>query len=238
MMIPAKTLQDALAVALIAVYPAWDFWDTRKLRQGTDPREKLHYYKKTLVLEWIAAVVAVWAVGPKIFVMQAGPPQFAADHATAYRIVAWALAALIAWAVLNPHVRALRSPKTKAAVIRALAKLQFFLPKTEEERRWFVALSITAGVCEEVLFRGFLIRYLGIEPRHLGLTLAVILAALVFGAAHLYQGLQGFVNSTIGGVIFSAVFLLTGSLALPIVFHAAADYLLVPILRAGEAGSS
>jgi membrane protease YdiL (CAAX protease family) len=109
--------------------------------------------------------------------------------------------------------------------------MQFFLPKTHQEARWFLALSVTAGICEEVLYRGFLIRYLGREPGRLGMIGGVLVALLAFGAAHLYQGVQGFLNSAIGGLLFAVVFLLTGNLVLPILFHIAADALLVPVVK-------
>jgi hypothetical protein len=36
---------------LLAVYPVWDYFDTRELRTGTNPQAKLQYYKKTILLE-------------------------------------------------------------------------------------------------------------------------------------------------------------------------------------------
>ncbi len=42
-------------------------------------------------------------------------------------------------------------PKFKAA-----AFVEYLLPHSRDELRWFTALSVTAGVCEELLYRGFL----------------------------------------------------------------------------------
>jgi uncharacterized protein len=231
-------LQHALAAALIAVYPAWDLYDTRELRAGTDPREKLRYYQRTLGFEWIAAALAVWAMGPKLFFFRAGPPGFASSHSAAYRAAGYAAALIIVLLVLYPHIQALRKPHVKERLRQALKRLQFILPATKQEERWFVALSVTAGICEETLYRGFLIRYLGRDALHLGMIGAVVIAMLAFGAAHLYQGVQSFVNTTIGGLLFSLVFLLTGNLALPIVFHVAADYLLLPIIKDSSKGEA
>lgn len=229
-------VQHALAAALIAVYPAWDLYDTRELRAGTDPREKLRYYQRTLGFEWIVAALAVWAMGRKLFVFPAGLPGFASSHAAAYRAAGYGLSILLVLLVLYPHIQALRKPLVKQKLRQGLKRLQFILPATRQEQRWFAALSVTAGICEETLYRGLLIRYLGQDPWHLGMIGGVMIASLAFGAAHLYQGVQGFVNTTIGGLIFSAVFLLTGNLVLPIVFHVAADYLLLPITRDSAKG--
>jgi uncharacterized protein len=91
------------------------------------------------------------------------------------------------------------------------------------ERRWFAALSITAGFSEELLFRGFLLRYLHTMPLHLPFVWAVLTSALIFGAHHLYQGRQGFLSTAILGLVFTAVLLVTGSLWAGMLYHAATD---------------
>jgi CAAX protease family protein len=231
MLPPLIAVKHALAAVLLVVYPAWDYFDTRLLRSGTDSREKLRYYQRTFGFEWIAAALALWSMGPRLFLFPSGLPAFATGHATAYRVAGYAISLLVIWLILSPHIQALRKPQVKDKLRKALARMQFFLPKTHKEARWFLVLSVTAGTCEEVLYRGFLIRYLGREPGQLGMIGGVLVAVLAFGAAHLYQGVQGFLNSAIGGLLFAVVFLLTGNLVLPILFHIAADALLVPVLK-------
>jgi membrane protease YdiL (CAAX protease family) len=231
MLPPLIAVKHALAAVLLVVYPAWDYFDARLLRSGTDSWEKLRYYQRTFGFEWIAAALAVWSMGPRLFLFPSGLPAFAAGHAAASRAAGHAIALLVMWLILRPHIRALRTPHVKEKLRRAVAGMQFFLPKTHQEARWFLALSVTAGICEEVLYRGFLIRYLGREPGRLGMIGGVLVALLAFGAAHLYQGVQGFLNSAIGGLLFAVVFLLTGNLVLPILFHIAADALLVPVVK-------
>ena len=36
-----------------------------------------------------------------------------------------------------------------------------YLPRTKKDSVWFIVLSISAGICEELLFRGYLIWYMG-----------------------------------------------------------------------------
>ena len=93
-------------------------------------------------------------------------------------------------------------------------------PRTAQELPAFLGVSVTAGFCEEVLFRGFLIWAL--QPL-VGLWLAVALAALLFGAAHAYQGVAGMIRTGLIGLVFTAIVLLSGSLWPAIVLHAAVD---------------
>lgn len=85
-----------------------------------------------------------------------------------------------------------------------------FLPVTNSERIMWVLLSISAGVCEESCFRGFLLT----QGKRLIARPAVLVMAssLAFGAGHLYQGVTGGVLITLYGVMFCVLRLWRGSL--------------------------
>ena len=66
---------------------------------------------------------------------------------------------------------------------------------------------VSAGFAEEMFFRGFVVTRL--QDIFDGPIMAVVLSAVFFGYVHLYyQGLAGFVNATVIGVIFATLFLL------------------------------
>jgi membrane protease YdiL (CAAX protease family) len=70
---------------------------------------------------------------------------------------------------------------------------------------------ISGGFAEEMFFRGFLITRLQtvLEGSKFASGLVVLLPALLFGYVHVYyQGLHGFVNAGIVGLIFGTFFLL------------------------------
>lgn len=70
---------------------------------------------------------------------------------------------------------------------------------------------ISGGFAEEMFFRGFLITRLQsvLAGARFATALAVVLPATLFGYVHVYyQGLQGFVNASIVGLIFGTAFLL------------------------------
>ncbi|HEX2729856.1 MAG TPA: CPBP family intramembrane glutamic endopeptidase [Rubrobacteraceae bacterium] len=89
------------------------------------------------------------------------------------------------------------------------------LPSTREERWVFAALSVTAGICEEILFRGFLLFYL--QDFFLGLPLAaaVTVSSIVFGMAHLYQGGKGVLGTGVFVLGMALLYVWSGSLLLP-----------------------
>jgi membrane protease YdiL (CAAX protease family) len=133
--------------------------------------------------------------------------------------------------VLGPHLQGLRNEKVRRILLKQYGRLAFFMPKTPPEFRWFGAVAVTAGICEEILWRGFLIHYFGRDPWHLGIFAAVVISSLSFASAHLYLGLKSVLGALVGGILFALLFVLTGNLLVPIIVHAVLDLLAIPILR-------
>lgn len=123
------------------------------------------------------------------------------------------------------------------------ARIAALIPRTARERRYAAAVAVTAGITEEILFRGALIA-LGIEIFHLPATAAAALSLILFAGVHAYQGRLGMLSAGFLGFGFTAVTVLGGSLLPAIVMHIAADLcaLLVvpaePTPRPAEAAQS
>lgn len=100
-------------------------------------------------------------------------------------------------------------------------ELSYLLPKTIIERSVWIILAISAGVSEEICFRGFVI------TRMARLTGSVwpgaIIGSLAFGASHSYQGIGGIIVIGVYGLMFALLFLARGSLVPCIVAHALQD---------------
>ena len=82
-------------------------------------------------------------------------------------------------------------------------------------------MSITAGFCEELVFRGYL------QRQALGLTgsvaLAVLAQAVLFGVAHWYQGVKMVVLITVLGILFGVLAHWRKSLRPGMIAHAWGD---------------
>jgi membrane protease YdiL (CAAX protease family) len=83
-----------------------------------------------------------------------------------------------------------------------------------------VPLSFTAGICEEILFRGYLIWML---TPWLGLLGAAAVSAVMFGLAHGYQGGKFGPRAFYAGFVMTAFVLATGSIIPGMVLHALVD---------------
>lgn len=99
--------------------------------------------------------------------------------------------------------------------------ISYLLPKTIWERIIWIILATSAGISEEICFRGFVITRLArlsgsVWP-------GAIIGAIAFGVSHSYQGIGGIILIGVYGLMFSLLFLARGSLVPCIVAHALQD---------------
>jgi membrane protease YdiL (CAAX protease family) len=221
-----------IAIFLVVAVPIWDHFETKRLKSSSDPRVKIQSYQKTVGWLWAGSVVACIVLGLRTVLTIHRDASEASWLPGSGFIVGFIGAALVP--LFLPIFLMMRSETTRARIAKSLENLNFILPKTAEERRWFVLVAITAGMCEEILYRGFLIHYFRELPVSIGLIGTLILSSCVFGFAHLYQGVVGIVQTTILGAIFGLIFIVTGSLLLPMVLHALIDLRILLILKADD----
>ena len=102
--------------------------------------------------------------------------------------------------------------------------LSGILPRSKKEKRLFSFLSLSAGVCEEIIFRGFLLYLIYAIFPDIPLLLVILITSLLFGISHFYQRLQGVIGTAVFGVFFMCLFLVTDSLILPMLLHFFYDF--------------
>jgi len=216
-------------------------------RLRTDPGARRSFYLRLLILEWGLSLLAlvVWLATPGVSAGQVGlrwPQQWPGPVTglVVLLVVAFVVVstrALRSGALLEAAEPVRRPGEGRHAEPAGHATLAL-LPRTAGERRLFTAVGVTAGVCEEWLYRGFFLAVVAALAGGLQTWLLVVVAAVAFGLAHFYQGAVGILTTGVLGGVMAALYLQTGSLLLPVLLHAAIDlrFLLVPsrVLPAGR----
>jgi membrane protease YdiL (CAAX protease family) len=105
------------------------------------------------------------------------------------------------------------------------------VPRTAVEFMiWFV-VSLSAGICEELIFRGYLLQQLGAWTRRP--VLAIFIAALLFGGVHLYEGLAATLPLAALAVVYGFVVKhFKGDLRAVIVAHTLQDFVVAFLVLA------
>jgi membrane protease YdiL (CAAX protease family) len=179
--------------------------------------ERLSLYASTIAFQWLAAAVAAWRAWAHGFTTAqlglAVPGRFRLLLITVFGAT---LVVTLQWLNLR---RMGRSTSTLRRPLQALAER--ILPQSTMELIPFLALAVTAGLCEEFLYRGFAIAVLS----RLGLPTAVVIlfSSIIFGLAHLYLGRSGFVSTMVLGILFGISRTALGSLIPVIVWHMGVD---------------
>jgi membrane protease YdiL (CAAX protease family) len=89
---------------------------------------------------------------------------------------------------------------------------------------WWLAVSVTAAICEETAFRGYILTRLKFLMRRGGWILPVFLSTLSFASGHSYQGVGGFILLFVYGLLFCLLYLRTKSLWPCILAHFIQDF--------------
>ncbi len=115
-------------------------------------------------------------------------------------------------------IRSIQSSKElRAEITSKFESNKDILPVTKNEMLIFTLIvSVSAGICEELLFRAYLYAFLG---SHIGMVAGIMLSSVIFGLWHIYLGWQEVVKTSIMGVLFCGIYIFTGNIILPILIH-------------------
>lgn len=99
-----------------------------------------------------------------------------------------------------------------------LATLKQFFPSSQLEIAMFITLAISAGICEEILYRGWLLNLIGASTG--SVWIGLLLSSVAFGLGHAYQGPQGILATGFVGLLLGLIFVWVDSLVPVQVLHA------------------
>ncbi|WP_184584034.1 CPBP family intramembrane glutamic endopeptidase [Lipingzhangella halophila] len=196
-------------------------------RRQTHPRALLRFYAVTIAAQWLwaAAIVVILLTSPGLTPGHLGLRAPDSWGPLLAAVIGFSLALLVVWVLTRDSGG--RSGREQHGESHSTAPgaggqvLATLAPRSRAERRMAAGLAVTAGICEELLYRGLFVA-LGVAVG-LPVWLAAIVSCVLFAVAHIYQGWWGLVGPGLLGALFMVVYLGTGSLVIPIVLHALLD---------------
>jgi membrane protease YdiL (CAAX protease family) len=208
-------MDHILTVLITLVLPAYDviLWQASRLTGARMIDNRIVSYQRTAMAEWVVAilVVAGWMVQSRSLA-QLG---FGFSNSLGF----WgALTAglLIATVLTWQRAEIFTGAHSPEELKQEIQPAEGMLPRTPTELKWFIFVSITAGITEEVFFRGFMIWYL---KAMIPLGWAVAVSCVLFGVAHAYQGIRGIITNSLVALPLAGLALWSGSLWIPILVH-------------------
>jgi membrane protease YdiL (CAAX protease family) len=190
------------------------FLNARQSHLATFSSHHVQRYLGGIAAEWILCLVAWCGLRlrrtpiAELLGFRPGLRAWGEDFLVA--AVFWILSAMVlaTIGILAKLLHAQMPQKTIAALA----------PQTAAQLLLWITLSVSAGVVEEFVFRGYLLRQLS-SPVH-ALWLGVIGSSLIFGISHGYEGAVGMVAITAYGALFCGLAILRRSLRPGMIAHA------------------
>jgi membrane protease YdiL (CAAX protease family) len=209
-----------LVFTLAAAMPLLGLWDFRRLRRWLAAGRadaRLITYRWSMALLWGAAAVFVawWLALDRDF----GQARMGFDP-TGWEWLAVGVGLAAVVLVVIQAVAVLRDPAKQAEVREKVRDLEPIVPRTPTEGYAFGFLSFTAGVCEEILYRGLL---LSAFSASIGLWPAVAVSSAIFGFGHAYQGGVGILKTGLIGVAMALLTVFSGTIWIAALLHMVID---------------
>ena len=212
-----------LTFVLVVVVPTLGYIRFKQLLargdQAVSLRMKLTFYAKVIGAQWLlsaAMLLILWRHG----LSAADAGERAGDFRLTFGVTFALLIVLaaVSWIVLW---RTRRAPP--ARLVEGFGRMRSLVPAFGPEMAAFVLVCLTAGVCEELLCRGWMVNILRAAT---GSTwAAVAISSIVFGIGHAYQGVKAMLRTVFVGLQLAVLYVMVGSLIPGQVLHAGVDLL-------------
>ncbi|HEY0565704.1 MAG TPA: type II CAAX endopeptidase family protein [Terriglobales bacterium] len=180
-------------------------------------------YVQTIVMQWAVFGFILWGLhlrGRKLREVVGRTWQKAEDALLDFAIAGgfWLCSATVLYLLQK-----LMGMVNASTAQQRLKDLQFLMPNSVKELLVFFGVAFTAGICEEVMFRGYLQKQFGLWLRNVWAGIA--LSAALFGLAHGYQGWRNMIVLGCYGFMFGVLAHLRGSVIPGMITHSWQDSL-------------
>jgi membrane protease YdiL (CAAX protease family) len=183
--------------------------------------QRLSLYASTILFQWLLAAIFYWrATSRHLTLDQLGLVVSAAGRTALIALVLTAMLCLNQWVALK------KIEQTGADRTSFLFRFrERIMPHTTLEIVVFTVLACTAGLSEELIYRGFVyaLSLRVFVAAAFPTLVAIIVSSALFAIAHLYQGRRGVITTFVVGLIFSAIRFWSGSLIPVMIAHAGID---------------
>ncbi len=197
------------------VYPGYIILTHNKINGRIKKEEKYRLvdYKQTIFIFWVLTLLII----SNTFIDKSIPLNFYPGFNITGIVLAALILIFIGLQIATSKVTTMEKAKS---VIEKMKDNIHYLPKSKREFIWFNLLSLSAGICEEIIFRLFMFSYL---LENINLTTAFILTNVIFALTHIGSGKQNIISAFILGLLFTAIYYFTDNIWLPIILHSSID---------------
>ena len=207
--------------AYFLLYPLYIYLTINQDKQAVanNPNNRIKVYQSTIVYLWLPTLL----LGYLVFISDLTLNDIGLRFSSGFISIAILVVSLLICGYLLLSLKTIKnySEEQVQQTKQQLAHVSWLMPQTQQQKNWMVfGVSSSAGICEELLFRGYLIYQLGLYVNDIN---AVIISSIAFGLGHIYQGWQHVIRTVIMGAVFAGIYIASDSLIAPIILHIVVD---------------
>ncbi|MGH9452063.1 MAG: CPBP family intramembrane glutamic endopeptidase [Terriglobia bacterium] len=207
----ARVVNDLFVLFLIVVVPVMSYLTARQDELLMLPRKSLYF--SAVVSQWSLAILAA------VIIVFTSAPFWGFNIASWGGSIRWTaglIGASFAGIGLGLLLEAMGWWPGEAPLVARL------IPVTHSEKVWaLLVVAPTAGICEEFVYRGYLLPQLARSSHSVAFAWAV--SSIAFGLCHAYQRFSGVVRATLLGALLAAPIVFGASIYPAIVTHILID---------------
>lgn len=219
-----------LAIILFSfVYPISGYYQKKRLSKNN---VRLHYnkiewYKESMLMSWAPTLVIVITTLLCGFSLKDLGFSRIIIEPTHVNIWVTYSSILVFLAYLGYNIYSIvllrLSKESRQESIKQLPEdIIAFLPVNKMERKAWTLVSITAGISEEIQYRGYLFFAIPLLFPQLSIWLVLLISSILFGIGHIYQG-KSAIRPTLAGLLFGFLYIAFNSIIPIIILHITQD---------------
>jgi len=223
-----------LLILLTIVSPISGYQSVAKLKKNNSEAKKIKFYRDSIIWLWILVFLVLLII----------PLSDTGLHNIGFKWIDLETHSLNQWIVyptigfflfyLSYNIyliivfKSNRARRAKAS--KDIPKdFRIFFPITKKEKRVWSFVAISAGITEEIIYRGYLFYALGMIFPGLSLIYILLITTIIFGTGHIYLGKEA-IKSTLLGLIFGIFYIVFDSVFPIIIIHITQDLVVRDLL--------
>ena len=215
-----------------------DIRDIKELKNKEINQEvKLRFYKESIFFGWIPVIIIiVFIFLSPLNLNDIGIRQLSLSDNFWINVLTLVICIAIVIILVYQIVMYLVSEEYRVELAKEVDKesrqgsyyeritFNLITPVTMKEKKWFFFVSLTAGICEEIVWRGCMLLLLSSIFPDFNVVIVSVISCLLFGIFHCYQGFYGMIKTAVIAFLFVLIYITTNSLLLGIILHFLFDF--------------